>query len=103
MRQLVLSPGGDPRDRGRRLAAYDRYDWLRASVDAEPVASVDDVWRRLGSDDGYPRSVCTNMATPENPHGPATCAAIAMNLTTREVWAAGGLIHNVAAERFDWR
>ena len=55
---------------------------------------------RLGSEDGYPRSIQTNMSTPERPHAPATCAAIAMNLTTREVWAAGGFIHNVEPDRF---
>ena len=79
---------------------YDRYDWLSASVEATPIASVADVWERLGSEEGYPRSVCTNMSTAENPHAPATCGAIAMDYRAREVWAAGGLIHNVAPERF---
>ena len=40
------------------------------------------------------------MATPENPHGSATCGGLAMNLATGELWAQGGFIHNVAAERF---
>ena len=86
---------------------------LHASKDletlAKPGADVDEEPRerhlnihfsRLGSEDGYPRSVCTNMATPESPHGAATCGAIAMNLDTGELWAQQGLIHNVAAERF---
>jgi isopenicillin-N N-acyltransferase-like protein len=80
---------------------YDRYDWLSASVAARPIESVHDAWERLGSEEGYPRSVCTNMATPENPHAPATCGAIAMDFGAREVWAAAGLIHNVAPERFE--
>jgi isopenicillin-N N-acyltransferase-like protein len=79
---------------------YDRLKWLAASTDREPIRDLDDAWRRLGSEDGWPRSVCTNMATPEAPHGAATCGAIAMNLDTGELWAQQGLIHNVAAERF---
>jgi len=79
---------------------YDRMSWLEASLAASGVADLDDAWRRLGSEDGWPRSVCTNMATPESPHGAATCGAIAMNLDTGELWAQQGLIHNVAAERW---
>ena len=78
------------------------YDRLRA-LDGAPDArfdGLDDIWRALGSDDGWPRSVCTNVATPEAPHGAATCGAIAMNLDTGEVWAQQGFIHNVAAETF---
>lgn len=81
---------------------HDRYQWLTASVAERPVADVPDVWRRLGSQDGYPRSVCTNMATPENPHGTATCGAIAMELGARRLWAQTGLIHNVAPDRFEF-
>ncbi len=79
---------------------YDRMSWLEASLARTPISDLGDAWRRLGSDDGWPRSVCTNMATPESPHGAATCGAIAMNLDTGEVWAQQGLIHNVAAERW---
>lgn len=79
---------------------HDRYDWLAASVAERPLADVRDAWARLGSHDGYPRSVCTNMATPENPHGAATCGAIAMELGPRRVWAQGGFIHHVAPEHF---
>jgi isopenicillin-N N-acyltransferase-like protein len=78
----------------------DRYDWLDRSVAEAPIVDVLDAWHRLGSTDGYPRSVCTNMSTPEHPHGAATCSAIAMNLTTREILAAGGFTHNVAPTRF---
>jgi isopenicillin-N N-acyltransferase-like protein len=79
---------------------YDRMSWLEASLQRSRVTDLDDVWRRLGSEDGWPRSVCTNMATPESPHGAATCGAIAMNLDTGELWAQQGLVHNVAAERW---
>jgi isopenicillin-N N-acyltransferase like protein len=79
---------------------YDRMRWLEADLARAPLSDLDDAWRRLGSEDGWPRSVCTNMATPESPHGTATCGAIAVNLDTGELWAQQGLIHNVAAERW---
>lgn len=79
---------------------FDRYRWLGDSLAARPVADLADAWARLGSQDGWPRSVCTNLATPQNPHGAATCGAIAMNLDRGELWAQAGFITNVAAERF---
>ncbi|HSS00276.1 MAG TPA: C45 family peptidase [Kofleriaceae bacterium] len=79
---------------------YDRMSWLEASLGRAAITGLADAWRRLGSDDGWPRSVCTNMATPEAPHGAATCGAIAMNLDSGELWVQQGLIHNVAPERF---
>jgi isopenicillin-N N-acyltransferase-like protein len=79
---------------------HDRMRWLEADLARSPVADLADAWRRLGSEDGWPRSICTNMATPEAPHGTATCGAIAMNLDTGELWAQQGLVHNVAAERW---
>ncbi len=79
---------------------YDRMTWLEGNLRGEPLRDLPDAWRRLGSDDGWPRSICTNMATPESPHGAATCGAIAMNLDTGELWAQQGFVHNVAAERW---
>jgi isopenicillin-N N-acyltransferase-like protein len=79
---------------------HDRMRWLEADLSRAPIADLADAWGRLGSEDGWPRSVCTNMATPESPHGAATCGAIAMNLDTGELWAQQGLVHNVAAERW---
>jgi isopenicillin-N N-acyltransferase-like protein len=79
---------------------HDRMAWLEADLARASVRDLEDVWARLGSDDGWPRSVCTNMTTPETPHAAATCGAIAMNLDTGEVWAQQGFIHHVAAERF---
>ncbi len=78
---------------------WDRMKWLEADTKRAPVRDLADAWQRLGSEDGWPRSICTNMATPESPHGAATCGAIAMNLDSGEVWAQQGLVHNVAAEK----
>jgi isopenicillin-N N-acyltransferase-like protein len=77
---------------------YDRMHWLERDLQRAGVRDLADAWARLGSEDGYPRSVCTNLSTPEAPHAAATCGAIAMNLDTGELWAQQGLIHNVAAE-----
>jgi len=41
-----------------------------------------------------------DSGTAENPHGAATCGAIAMNLTTGELWAQQGFIHNVVPEKW---
>ena len=94
---------GDVAERSKVPATsttYDRMQWLEKDLARAPVTDLGDAWRRLGSEDGWPRSVCTNMATPESPHGAATCGAIAMNLDSGELWAQQGFIHNVAAERW---
>jgi len=79
---------------------FDRYTWLTADPARTHVRDLEAAWRVLGSEDGWPRSICTNMATPESPHGAATCGAIAMNLDTGELWAQQGIIHNVAPEKW---
>ncbi len=79
---------------------HDRMVRLINHMAKAPVASLDEAWQLLGSDDGWPRSICTNRATPENPHGAATCGGIAVNLDTGELWAQQGLVHNVAAEKW---
>ncbi len=81
-------------------STYERQSWLEGDFKRAPLADLADAWQRLGSEDGWPRSVCTNMATPENPHGVATCGAIAMNVSTGELWIQQGLIHNVAPEKW---
>jgi isopenicillin-N N-acyltransferase-like protein len=81
-------------------STFERQQWLEGDVARAPVADLADAWQRLGSEDGWPRSVCTNMATPEAPHGVATCGAIAMNVSTGELWIQQGLIHNVAPEKW---
>ncbi len=80
----------------------DRLRLLSHGVAERPVEDAADLWRRLGSTEGYPRSVCTNMATGENPHGPATCGGIVMDLERRVILATAGLTHNVEPERFEF-
>ncbi len=77
---------------------HDRMKYVQGGLHG--VEDLDDAWLLLGSDEGWPKSVCTNMATAETPHGAATCGAVAMNLTTGELWAQQGFIHNVAPEKW---
>jgi isopenicillin-N N-acyltransferase-like protein len=79
---------------------YDRYRSMSDEVAARPVADARDAFLRLGSDRGYPRSICTNLTTPDNPHGVATCAGLSMALASGELWAVAGFTHNVEPERF---
>ncbi|HUS32522.1 MAG TPA: C45 family peptidase [Kofleriaceae bacterium] len=79
---------------------HERMQWLEHDLARQGLQDLDDAWKRLGSEDGWPKSICTNMATPEAPHGTATCGAIAMNMDTGELWAQQGLIHNVAPEKW---
>ncbi|MCP4444498.1 MAG: hypothetical protein GY811_04025 [Myxococcales bacterium] len=81
---------------------HDRQEAMRASLDASPIVSIDDAWGRLGSHDGYPRSICTNMSTPEAPHAAATCAGIAMAPRGRRLYAVAGFTHNVKPEEFSF-
>lgn len=74
----------------------ERYAWLEASIAARPIEGAMDLWARLGSHEGHPRSVCTHLASEEQPHAMLTCGAILMDLTGRRAWAARGCIHGVA-------
>jgi isopenicillin-N N-acyltransferase-like protein len=79
---------------------FDRLDALEKHRH-DGIDGVDGAWRILGSTDGWPRSVCTYLATPEAPHAAATCGAIAMDLDSGELWAQQGLIHGVEPDK--WR
>lgn len=79
---------------------HDRMVRLITHMAKAPVSNLDEAWKLLGSDDGWPRSICTNLATPESPHGAATCGGIAMNLDSGELWAQQGFVHNVAPEKW---
>jgi isopenicillin-N N-acyltransferase like protein len=73
----------------------ERHAFLEASLRASPILGRSDLWARLGSHEGHPRSVCTHLASEAAPHAMATCAGIVMNLTERRLWAAAGCIHEV--------
>lgn len=74
----------------------ERYAWLTESVAARPIESAEDLWARLGSHEGHPRSVCTHLASDAEPHAMLTCGAVLMDLSARRIWAAPGCIHGAA-------
>lgn len=80
---------------------YDRYEAMVADIAKVPILDVDDLWTRLGSHEGYPRSVCTNMSTPETPHAAATCAGIAIDLCANKILVVGGFTHEVEPVRLE--
>lgn len=71
----------------------ERHAWLESSLRARPIDSAADMWGRLGSHEGYPRSVCTHLASATSPHAMQTCAGIVMNLTARRMWGIAGCVH----------
>lgn len=78
----------------------ERYRWLSESIDSRPLESARDVWARLGSHDGYPRSVCTHLASEAQPHAMLTCGGVLMDLSAKRIWAAPGCIHGVEPREF---
>jgi isopenicillin-N N-acyltransferase-like protein len=77
-----------------------RMRWLEADTARAPIRDLADAWQRLGSEEGWPNSICMNLATAEAPHAVATCGAIAMNVDTGELWAQQGMTHNVAPDKW---
>ncbi len=83
---------------------FERHRFLRERLTAEAAASLDPrgLWALLGSHEGYPRSVCTHLASLEDPHGVLTCGAISMELASRRVLVARGCIHRARPFRFSF-
>ncbi|UJR87116.1 C45 family autoproteolytic acyltransferase/hydolase [Sandaracinus amylolyticus] len=76
----------------------ERFAFLDASLREHTIESARDLWSRLGSHEGYPRSVCTHLASERAPHAMLTCAGVLMNLSEQRIWAAPGCIHGVDPE-----
>jgi isopenicillin-N N-acyltransferase-like protein len=77
-----------------------RHAFLEASLGARPIESGQDLWARLGSHDGFPRSVCTHLASDASPHAMLTCAGILLDLARRRVLAHPGCIHGVTPTHY---
>ncbi|MDW8363496.1 MAG: C45 family peptidase [Myxococcales bacterium] len=90
---LPGSPVGDVSAIGVESTTLERYAWLSQSVRLHPPRDREALWERLGSHDGYPRSVCTHLSSPAQPHGVTTCGAVAMDLRERRMLAAAGCVH----------
>jgi len=76
----------------------ERYSRLVPDIEDNPFGGADDIWSRLGSHEGHPRSLCTHLSSHDNPHGTNTCAGILMDLERREVRAHKGCIHGAQPE-----
>ncbi len=72
---------------------YDRLQLAEQDAKSTPIVSADDAFVRLGSEKGYPRSVCTNMATAQKPHAAATCGALSIDLRCGRMLACAGFPH----------
>jgi isopenicillin-N N-acyltransferase-like protein len=80
---------------------HERYACLvRGVAAAGPPRDAQDLWQRLGSHEGHPRSVCTHLASDADPHAMETCAAVVMEPARRALGAAAGCIHGREPERF---
>ena len=85
---------------GATSTTLERFAWIDGSMRARPIEGREDLWARLGSHEGYPRSVCTHLASEAQPHAMLTCGGVVMNLRERRIWGASGCIHGVAPEPF---
>ncbi|MCB9595713.1 MAG: hypothetical protein H6719_23525 [Sandaracinaceae bacterium] len=85
---------------GETSTTHERFAWLDASVKARPIASRRDLWERLGSHDGYPRSLCTHLATEQSPQAMKTCGAVVMDPVRKELWACQGCVNGAEPVSF---
>ncbi len=75
----------------------ERHALIEASLAARAIDGAGDLWSRLASHEGYPRSVCTHLASDAAPHAMKTCGGIVMELAARRVWLAAGCLHAAQA------
>ena len=80
---------------------FDRLELAASDASSRPITGVQDAFERLGSEAGYPRSVCTNMATAERPHAAATCGALSIEITSRRMLACAGFPHAARPTAFE--
>jgi len=79
-----------------------RYATLTEGIGQRAIEDWSDLWRRFGSHDGYPKSICTHLASPDKPHAVATNGAVVMDCTRRELWATTGCVHFARPSLFDF-
>jgi isopenicillin-N N-acyltransferase-like protein len=79
---------------------HDRQAWLEASISARPIEGRHDLWTRLGSHEGYPRSVCTHLASDAAPHAMKTCGGMLTDPDRRALYAHRGCINGTEPTRY---
>jgi isopenicillin-N N-acyltransferase like protein len=85
--------------RGTRVSAVSSISPIsttllrHAFMEKQPApTSSSEIWARLGSHEGYPKSVCTHLSSPEAPHAMLTCAGLLMELEQKQIaWRPGCL------------
>jgi isopenicillin-N N-acyltransferase-like protein len=82
--------------------SQERYDEMIRHLRHAPIRQFDDMWVHLGSHNGYPRSVCSHLASVEKPHASRTCGAITMNLSSVYATAAPGCVHRAWPHLFEF-
>ncbi|QQR89384.1 MAG: hypothetical protein IPJ88_14430 [Myxococcales bacterium] len=82
--------------------SHERFNCLSNSLKTSTLQSSDELWEALGSHEGYPRSVCSHLATPQKPHSSRTCGAIVMDLSGGYALAASGCVHHSRPHYFDF-
>lgn len=88
--RTVVPDASTTRERYRRLAP----------LEGGPPLTVNELWTALGSHAGYPRSVCSHMASPSHPHGSKTCGGLVVDLGGREALGVVGCMHHALGQRF---
>jgi isopenicillin-N N-acyltransferase-like protein len=77
-----------------------RHAFLEGSLSGRAIADGADLWARLGSHEGHPKSVCTHLASESAPHAMLTCAGLLLDLAGRRVLARAGCLHGAEPEPF---
>lgn len=77
----------------------ERHAWMEKQP---PAQSAADVWARLGSHDGYPRSICTHLASETQPHAMLTCAGLLMETTKQRIAWRPGCLHEQPPIPLPW-
>ncbi len=76
-----------------------RYAELDREMQQSPIKNIDGLWQQLGSHAAYPHGICMHLSTPQNPHGTATCGAIAMDLSRNTAYIATGCVNHSTPHR----
>jgi len=72
---------------------YERYEQMGGFLSDGGPPSAEQLWNYLGSHEGYPRSICTHLDSPEEPNKVATCGGALMHCGKDTLWAVDGCMH----------
>lgn len=86
----------------RTSTTHERYAVLRP-LENGPAPTASELWTALGSHEGYPRSVCSHLSSPEEPHASRTCGGLVMDLGNGVIRAAAGCLNHAQPLRFGFQ